>query len=176
MKHLRRLLWFVTVRLFAVCLISALLVITFYLSMNITNIIVLLTDGMAARAQIVLGVSDDQARLEKFFSKEWLEKDVAVVGALTHTGEYEDYDVRGMDHRLSVQWIWTWPWSDTASARAEESVPAIDGKVKSSRRQDVIEQRGEEGQYPPEWNAALYHVELVRKDGRWIIGELRRAD
>ncbi|MDR1570417.1 MAG: hypothetical protein LBS72_08025 [Oscillospiraceae bacterium] len=176
MKQLRRLLWFITVRLFALCVISALLVVTFYLSMNITNIVILLKDGMAARAQVVLGIDSDISRLEKFFTQECLQHDANTQRALVGSGDYKDYDIRGLDHRLSMEWIWSWPWEDTASAIVVESVPAIDGKVKTSLRSDVLEQRGEEGLTPPEWREVRYRVTLARLEGRWIISALTAAD
>jgi len=178
MKYLRRFLWFLTVRMFGLCVVSALLIAAFYMSMNITNIVILLKDGMAARAQVILGVESDDAQedLAKYFTEDCLLRDAPVQKALAGTGVYQDYDVTGLDHRLTVEWLWSWPWEDTASATIAESVPAIDGKIKSALRQDVLDLYGEERLSPPKWGNARIRVMLVRIDGRWKIASLTTSE
>lgn len=171
MKYLRRLLWFCTVRLFGVCVISALLIVTFYLAMNVTNLFILAKDGMAARAQVILRMDQDAAELEKFFSPEYLARDALVQRSLAGDSVYMDYDIRGLDHRLTMEWIWSWPWDNTANATVVESVPAIDGKIKSSLREAALAQ-DESRLYPPEWGNARYRITFLRADGRWKISSI----
>ncbi|GHU69899.1 hypothetical protein AGMMS49992_01340 [Clostridia bacterium] len=172
MKYLRRLLWFITVRLFGVCVIGAILVIAFYMSMNITNIIVLMKDGMAERAQVILHTDEDPQELMKFFSYDCLARDADVGRALAGNSPYADYDIRGMDHRLKIETMWTWPWDNTATATVLESVPSIDGKVKSTRREAVLAEGGEGAANPPAWPIVRYRVTLTRESGRWIISSI----
>jgi hypothetical protein len=176
MKYLRRFLWFVTVRLFGACVIGAILVVAFYTAMNITNITVLAKDGMLARAQVILGVEDDPNMLAKFFTLECLTRDARVGVALAGESPYADYDIRGMDHRLNFEWMWTWPWDNTASATAVERMPMIDGRVKSARREAVVETRGESAVTPPPWNPVRYRITFSRENGRWIISAVNAAE
>lgn len=171
MKYLRRFMWFWTVKLFWVCVISALMTVTFYLSMNVTNIIILVKDGMAARAQVILRMEPNAEELGKFFSSEYLARDATLQRSLAGDSVYVDYDIRGLDHRLSLEWMWSWPWEETASATVVESVPAIDGKIKSSLREAALAQ-DETRLYPPAWGNARYRVTLVREEGRWKIASL----
>ena len=60
-------------------------------------------------------------------------------------------------------------------ARAEivESVPAIDGTIRSSRREAALAAGGEDRLSPPKWSTARYRVTLVRSAGRWMISNLQ---
>ena len=58
MKHLRRLIWHIASRLLIVTLVLGLLITGFYYAMNMTNIYVVLKDGMARRAQVVMMTED----------------------------------------------------------------------------------------------------------------------
>ncbi|MDR2657256.1 MAG: hypothetical protein LBB86_05470 [Oscillospiraceae bacterium] len=176
MKYLRRFLWFITVRLFGICVIGTTLVIAFYMSMNITNIIVLAKDGMSARAQVILGTEEDPSLLTKFFTADCLARDAAVGVALAGESRYADYDISGMDHRLKIEWMWTWPWDNTASAIAVESVPEIDGRVKSTRREAVIAAYGDSAVSPPDWDSTRYRITLIRDNGRWIMSSINPTD
>ena len=64
MKHLRRLVWHVASRLLIVTLVLGLLVTGFYYAMNMTNIYIVLKDGMARRAQVVM-MTEDVTELRK---------------------------------------------------------------------------------------------------------------
>lgn len=176
MRHLRRFMWFVAARMLAICAISAVLVAAFYLAMNITNIIILMSDGMEARSEFILGISDDYDRLGKFFTADCLASDAQLQYALMGAGDYTDYDVSKFSHSLNVRWLWNWPWEDASSAIAEDKVEGITGAVKSSRRQDVINSRGEEALNPPEWQSEIYRFSLTRIDGRWMIAGFMRDE
>ena len=161
-----------TVRLFGVAVIGALLVVVFYLAMNITNIVILLNDGMAERARVVTGISTDDSLLNKFFTEECLISDYEVQLGLAKSGIYKDYEIRSIDYRLSIEWIWSWPWDSMANATAAESIPSIDGRIMTARRDAVVAERGEEAANVPPWRNTRYKITLARIDGRWIISGL----
>ena len=50
MQYLRRLVWYIASRLLVITLVLGLMVTGFYYAMNVTNINVVLKDGMARRA------------------------------------------------------------------------------------------------------------------------------
>jgi hypothetical protein len=176
MRYLRRFLWFITVRLFGLCVIGAALVIAFYMAMNITNIIILTSDGMASRARVIVGTEEDPAILAKFFTTDCLTRESEVGRALAGESPYADYDIRGMDHRVSIDWMWTWPWDYTASAVARETVTSIDGKVKPAKRDALVAANGDGAVNPPAWASRRYSVSLLRDNGRWIISSITLTD
>ena len=66
MKHLRRTVWYLASRLLVVCLVLGMMVVAFYYAMNATNIYIVLKDGMARRAQVVM-LQEDEKELTKYF-------------------------------------------------------------------------------------------------------------
>ena len=171
MKHLRRLIWYAASRLLVVCLVLGLMVVAFYYAMNTTNIYVVLKDGMARRAQVVM-MEEDQAQLTKYFQPSFLERDSAVQVTLQGNSPYVDYNIRGIDHRLDMSFMWVWPWDETARVDIVERIPRIDGRIKGAKAEEAIAQRGESAIYPPGWQSARYRAVLSKENGQWRIKSL----
>ena len=175
MKYLRRFLWFVTSRMFWTTVISGVLIVSFYLAMNVANIYVLLHDGLDARAGVVL-VQKDPTELTKFFRKDFLENDQLLRVGMSETSPYASYDIRGYEHSMTLEWVWSWPWESVARATVVESVPRIDGKVKAARRDAMFALRGEAAETPPPWETARYQVTFVRINGQWRISGMQKLE
>lgn len=166
MKYLRRLIWYITSRLFIICCVLGLMMTAFYFTMNATNIYIILKDGMAKRAQVIM-MGEDDASLGNYFAATYLARDGELIDALNGNSVYQSYyTIKGIDHRLSLSWVWCWPWEDSARAVITESVPAIDGKAKASAR-EALSTLGLPTD--PKWNAAEYSVILARENGQWHI-------
>ena len=168
MKYLRRLIWHIASRLLIVTLVLGLLVTGFYYAMNMTNIYVVLKDGMARRAQVVM-MTEDMDELRKYFYDSFLNRDAAVQTVLNGTSPYQAYKIVGIDHRLEMGFTWVWPWDTTARVDITERIPAIDGRVKGSVAENYIEQYGNDALYPPDWISARYRATLVKENGQWKI-------
>ncbi len=168
MKHLRRLVWHVASRLLIVTLVLGLLVTGFYYAMNMTNIYIVLKDGMARRAQVVM-MTEDVTELRKYFYDSFLNRDAAVQTVMDGTSPYQAYNIVGIDHRLSMSFTWVWPWDSTARVDITERIPAIDGRVKGNVAEDYIDRFGSDALYPPEWISARYRATLVKENGQWKI-------
>ncbi len=168
-KYLRRLIWYVCTRLLILCIVLGLMTMTFYFSMNATNIYIILKDGMAKRAQVVMMGADEDLSL--YFSSACMERDALLSDVRSGQSVYQTYyNVTGFDHRISLDWFWCWPWEDEAYATITESIPAIDGKVKASAR-DTAAAAGET--VPAlKWATTQYEVKLSRENGQWYIRQL----
>lgn len=172
MRILRRFLNFIASRMFVLTVVCALLIIAFCLAMNTANIWVLISDGLDARAGVVL-TGEGEEELTRYFRQEYLSQDPVLQVGLSDASPYRDYEIRGYDHRVRMVSVWAWPWEDVARAEIIESVPAIDGTVRSSRREAALAAGGEERLSPPKWSTARYRVTLVRSAGRWMISNLQ---
>ena len=172
MRMLKRLLSFLASRLFWLTVISALLIISFYLAMNTANIWVLIDDGLSARAAVVL-MNEEQGDLGKYFRQEFISQDPVLQVGLSDVSPYKDYEIRGFDHRVRLVSVWSWPWENIARAEVIESIPAIDGTIRSSRREAALEAGGQARLSPPEWTTSRYRVTLTRTAGRWMISNLQ---
>ena len=171
MERLRRFIWYLAGRLFLLLTLLSLFTVTFYYAMNMANIQVVLKDGMAYRAQVVM-MDADPSELTKYFMPSFLEQDQVLLAVQQGNSPYKDYNVRGIDHRLEMEWMWCWPWDNTASANFVESVPKIDGRIKSSLRQQA-EEADPSRVYPPDWTSGRYVATLVRVNGRWKIASIK---
>ena len=88
MKYLRRGIWYVAGRLLVICLVLGLMITVFYYTMNLSNIQIVLKDGMAGRAKYVMGVSSQRSDLEKFFQTGYLDSDELVLKTPMRTITY----------------------------------------------------------------------------------------
>ena len=172
MKYLRRGVWYLASRLFLICLIAGIGITVFYYAMNLSNLQIILKDGMATRAKVIMGIEEDEDILKRYFQQACLDSDEALLAAQSGRSAYEDYNVRGIDHRLNMGFFWTWPWDTTVRITIQESIPRIDGRVKGTRADEVIAQKGASAVYPPEWPDAQYRMVLVKENGRWKIRTL----
>lgn len=172
MRILKRFLNFIASRMFFLTVISALLIMSFYLAMNTANIWVLIDGGLDARASVVL-MGGDASELEKYFRPEFLSQDPVLLVGTSDTSPYRDYEIRGYDHRVQMVSVWSWPWETVARAEVIESIPAIDGTILSSKRDAALAEGGEERLSPPKWTTSRYRVTMVRTAGRWMISNLQ---
>ncbi|MGN0764842.1 MAG: hypothetical protein ACI4MK_15715 [Aristaeellaceae bacterium] len=171
MKYLRRTIWYVASRLLIVCLVLGVLVTAFYYAMNLTNVYIVLKDGMARRAQVVM-MEEDPDELTKYFQSSFLERDPAVQAVLQGSSPYQDYNIRGIDHRLEMSFMWVWPWDNTCRVDIVERIPAIDGRIKGSKAEEAIAAYGDSVIYPPRWQSASYRAVLTKENGQWRIKSL----
>ena len=168
MTHLRRLIWHIASRLLVLTLVLGLLITGFYYAMNMTNIYIVLKDGMAKRAQVIM--MDAPANdLTKFFQGAYLQRDENLQLAIDGKSPYIYYNVRGIDHRLKMTWMWCWPWDTTARVNFTESIPRIDGRVNSKNADAAKALYGESYESPPRWQAGKYTATLVKENGQWHI-------
>jgi hypothetical protein len=71
-----------------------------------------------------------------------------------------------------MEWMWCWPWEDTARADITESIPRIDGRVNSADREALLAAGGEALLNPPKWQSAKYRAVLTKENGQWRIKSL----
>ena len=172
MKYLRRGVMYLATRLFLICFVVGIAITVFYYAMNLSNIQIILKDGMAARAKVIMGIEENSGVLSRYFQSACLSSDEKLTAALEGGSEYADYNVRGIDHRLNMGFFWTWPWDAAVRLTIDESIPRIDGRVKGIRADEVIAQKGSGAVYPPAWADVQYRVGLVKENGQWKIRSL----
>lgn len=170
MKFLRRFVWYLSSRLIIICIVLTVLIIAFYYAMNMANLQVVIKDGMAKRAQVVM-MNHDAAELNKYFSASFIERDDVLNAVRDGLSPYKDYQIVGIDHRISMSWMWCWPWENYARADISEEIPKIDGRLKASAVRQTAD--GQSRQFPPKWQSRKYRANLVREDGKWHIQNLQ---
>ena len=161
--YFRRLIWFIARLLIIVCILAGMLVCAFAMAMNISNIYVVLNDGLEKRVDVIL-TRQQAEELNKYFHADFLIADNALEGALNGQSAYSDYNITGFDYSLTIEKLWAWPWDDYATCTVVERVPSISGSVISSRSSEVSEK-------VPNWQGGRYDITLIKTGGQWkIIG------
>ncbi len=161
MRYLRRLVWYIASRLFIILLLIGVLTVTFYYAMNATNIYVIIKDGMVHRAQVIM-MDEPLSTLDAYFTPSWIERDETLQQAVNGSGAYQNVNVTGFDHRISLGRVWCWPWENTATATVTERIPSIDGKSVSGS--------------VPAWPEGTYTMILTREGGNWKIRNITATD
>jgi hypothetical protein len=168
MTRLRRFIWYLASRLLLVIVLLSLFTVTFYYAMNLTNIYIVLKDGMAKRAQVIM-MNEDATELNKFFQSSYLQRDENLLLAMEGKSPYQLYTIRGIDHRLDLTWMWCWPWESTARVEFVERVPRIDGRVNRTYTDAAKQLYGDSYESPPKWQAGRYSATLVQENNQWHI-------
>ena len=153
-RYLRRFVWFIASRLLIILLLLGIFTVTFYYAMNATSIYVIIKDGMARRAQVVM-MDEPVSSLERYFTAAWLERDDLIQQTLAGNSPYRNCTVTGLDHRVSLSRVWCWPWESIATATVVERIPAIDGRSSSGS--------------VPAWPSGKYTITLSKENGSWKI-------
>ncbi len=168
MVKLRRFIWYLASRLMLLIVVLGLCVVTFYYAMNASNIYIVLKDGMAMRAQVIM-MDESPDELTKFFQGSYLQQDENLLLAIDEKSPYDLYTIIGIDHRLTMSWMWTWPWSTTAYVEFSESIDGIDGSVSSNYASQAEALYGDGYASPPAWPSGRYSATLVKENNQWHI-------
>ena len=168
MLYIRRLVWYVATRLAILCAVAGMLVCGFFMCLNMSNIYIILDEGLEKRVEVIL-TREDAEELNKYFHYDFLNADPALAGAFDGTSAYDAYTISSFDYEMNIEKLWAWPWDDYATCTITEQVPSITGKVISSRASQVS---GE----IPSWQGGRYNLTLVKENGLWkIIGMQQTA-
>ena len=170
MRYFRRFIWFFASRVLILSLALGLMLMALYLSMNASNIYVILKDGLAKRAQTVM-MAAPESDLQNYFTTACLESDTSLKNARQNTSPYQlYYSITGFDHRINMKYVWCWPWDVTATATVEERIPAIDGRLNTAGHEwaNALSLSST----PPSWPSSIYRVTLVQQNGHWKINTM----
>ncbi|MDR0840836.1 MAG: hypothetical protein LBN26_05550 [Christensenellaceae bacterium] len=152
----RKSVWYVLRTLLAIVVIIVLAFIVFVEAMYISNIYILVTEGMEARAECILQ-NGSTAGLTEYFTQDFVALDHAL-----YDGAYSEYTISNFLYKLQVQSIVALPWDNTASVRVTERMLALSGKANEGAPSEKL----------PAWVDVRYRVKLSRMQGRWYISDI----
>ncbi len=166
MKKLMRFISFILSKIIWITLIIVLCIAGFTISMNYTNLYVMINDGMKERSNVIL-YNGDTSVMSKYYTSHFMETDEY----LTLREIYSKYNINTYGYNLECDSLFTWPWANTATVYVNEALYSIDGSIDTSiydRDQAMLNGT----YYPPEWKNSRYKVSLVKSDGKWLIDRL----
>lgn len=156
----RRAVWFLMRTLLIIMVIVSLAFFAFLTSMRAANIYIIVTEGITLRAHCILG-QNDPAEMKQYFTAECINSD-----KMLQNNVYEDYDITGVDYRLSVEGMNVWPWKKTASMTVMERIPSITGSALETAPSASV----------PEWETVWYNVICMKENNRWYITEIAETE
>lgn len=157
----RRSIWYVLRILLTLVALITLVLGVFVTGLYTSNIYIILQDGMSKRANCVLSNSDF-SELTEYFTDDFLLTDEAL-----QKHAYAGFTVSTFDYRVEVEKLSAMPWDSEVKVRVVEKLASISA--------EPTEQAAEGGLPPqlPEWPVRRCEIQLVRRDGRWLINSLR---
>ena len=152
----RRSIWYVLRTVLIISLLLGLAFAVFTEGMYISNMFIIVTEGMELRANAVLE-NDSTNDLRQYFSQEFIDSD-----ELLNSGAYQDYAIESFDYRYSIKGFRVLPWGKTGTVTYTERIPTIIG---TPIQDDVAGPL-------PQWESVKYKVQLTKVDGSWLISGL----
>ena len=152
----RKSIWYVLRTLLVVVGVVVLALYVFIGAMHVSNIYVLVTEGMELRAEYIL-TGENFNELTEYFTEDFLANDQAL-----YDETYGDYTVTNFIYKLDPTGIFVLPWDVVASMEVTESMLSLSGTANEGAASSTL----------PPWEAKRYSVKLRRIDGRWYISNL----
>ncbi|MCI6966629.1 hypothetical protein MR810_05860 [bacterium] len=148
-----RSIWYVLRTLLIITAIVALCLGVFVEGMYVSNLYILVTEGLEARAECIL---TDGAVLEltEYFTEDFVRNDNAL-----YEGAYDAFTVSSFDYRVDVERVTVLPWNKRANMQVLTQLAAVNAAANDA----------ESGAELPEWVPARYSVALARSGSRWYI-------
>lgn len=166
MKNSMRFIAFMLKNIIVVCVVIALCAAGFFITMNYSNLYVLLNDGMKERANVIL-FNNDTTNMSQYFTNYFMENDAYI--ALRE--QYGSYDINTFGYKMECGSLITWPWASRTTIYIDEAVYSIDGHIDTTvLSKDEAMAAGK--YYPPAWRSARYKVVLIKADDQWRIESL----
>ena len=153
-----RFIWYLFSRILVWLAVIPLIVLSFFAAMDYMNVRILTSDGLEARAGVIIA-GDDPTPLSKVFSKGFLENDT-----MLNSDIYRQYIVSDFDYDIKLPVVIIMPWKKTVDLRITETVSNIDAEIYSG-----AENAAEISETPPAWQNASYDISLVRYENNWRI-------
>lgn len=148
-----RSIWYVLRTLLIFTAIVALCLGVFVEGMYVSNLYILVTEGLEARTECIL---TDGAVLDltEYFTEEFVRNDNAL-----YEGIYDEFTVSSFDFRVDVESVSVLPWNKRATMQVLTYLAAINAAADDP----------DSGAELPEWRAARYSISLARSGSRWYI-------
>lgn len=156
-KIARRSIWYVLRTLVIVTGAVALCLAVFIEGMHVSNLYILVTEGMEARAEIIFK-SGAPLELTTYFTEEFISNDAAL-----YRDDYEGFTVASFDYRVDVRGFFVLPWSQRATMVVDDKLAALNAALNDGENASAA---------PPEWTPGRYQVIFTRVGSRWYISGL----
>lgn len=152
----RRSVWFVLRTVLIIIGVMLLAYTAFMEAMYLSNTYIIVTEGMALRADCIINDGSIDT-LSDHFTEQLIESDNELYGT-----KYDAFHVESYNYNIKIESLKVLPFSDTATYTAVESVSQIIAQPYDSATTRPV----------PEWTTVRYRVTLEKFSGKWVITSL----
>lgn len=152
----RRSVWYVLRIVLIIVAVMLLAYTAFIEAMYISNTYIMVTEGMALRADCIINDGSIDT-LTDHFTELQIEGDNELYGT-----KYDAFHVESYNYDIEIESLKVLPWSNTATYTVVESVSQIIAKPYDSGTTRPV----------PEWTTVRYKVTLEKFSGKWVITSL----
>ena len=117
----RRSIWYLLRTLLVIALIVVLCLTAFVTAMHISNIYILVTEGLELRAGYILQ-GGEIAPLTEYFTENFIAQDPAL-----YAGTYSSFNVTNFIYKIEVKSLLTLPGDSTATVKVYEKMLSVSG-------------------------------------------------
>ena len=156
LSTIRRVIWYALRTVLIVSAVLGLCYAVFTEAMYLSNIYIVVTEGMPLRAEAILR-DGSVSELHQYFTEEQILGD-----AMLYSGDYSGFTVENYDYRYDIGGFKVRPWSKNASLTYVERIPTINATPESEAEETEV----------PAWTAVRYKISVEKRDGRWLISDL----
>lgn len=159
LRTARRTLTYIIRTMILALLILTLCILAFLTTERMSNLYILVSEGMSLRADCVLGEGDRDA-LHGYFTGAAIARDEKL-----NSSAYNKYEISTYNYDLEIEKIAVYPWSVEATVTAVETVT-----LKGTIGVDYIEEGKTAADYPlPEWERDRLAIHFVNSGLHWYI-------
>ena len=152
----RRSIWYILRLILIITVCATVCYAALVEAMYVSNIYIIVTEGMELRADCILG-NKGVMELREHFYDGWLTNDVEL-----YEGKYDAYRVDSYDYRLTIESLRVYPWSKEATLQVTERVVNIAAAPYDDGTTEPV----------PKWDDTRLELRLEKLEGRWYITKL----
>ncbi len=149
----RRSIWFILRFVLIVAAVAILCYAAFMEALCISNCYIIVTEGMALRADCILN-DGDVSLLDDYFTQEEQLVDTELL-----VGKYDAFHVESYNYDIDIEGFEVYPWSTRVTFTVMETVTQIIASPYDDSDESTV----------PEWTNARYELELEKTDGKWLV-------
>lgn len=158
-KIARRSIWYVQRTLLIVAAVVALCLAVFVEGMHVSNLYILATEGLEARAATILK-SGEPLELTTYFTQDFINNDAPL-----YRVDYEGFTVASYDYRAEVRSFFVLPWSVRATMVIDDRLAAVNAAANATDEDQEVPAL-------PQWTPGRYQVIFKKEGSRWYISGL----
>lgn len=151
-------IWYVLRTLLIITAIVGLCLVVFIEGLQVSNLYILVTEGLEKRAEVILS-NDESDELRMFFTEQCLKNDDKLDRDI-----YKDFTVASYDYRIEIKELFVLPWGVRAHMTVDARLAAINASANV--------EEGMPAPQLPKWEAGRYQVVFLREGSRWYINSM----